>query len=94
MNVISRRTLDEFMRKHADSREPLLSWYREACGSVWKTPQDIKNKYPSASFTAGNTVIFNIKGNKYRLVTKVAYKTKIVFVKWFGPHAEYDKLEF
>ena len=94
MNVISRKTIDGFIKKYADSKGALLSWHHEARSAVWDTPQDIKNRYPSASFTAGNIVVFNIKGNKYRLVSKVAYKTKTVFVKWIGNHAEYDKLKF
>jgi len=91
MNVISIKKIKDFGQKSADSKAPLLSWYHEASSADWKTSQDIKNRYPSASFLEGNIVIFNIKGNRYRLVTKVSYKHKIVLIKWIGTHAEYDK---
>lgn len=94
MNVISRRVVDNFIKKHADAKASLLSWYREARSANWQTSQDIKERYPSASFLQNNTVIFNIGGNKYRLVTKIAYHTKTVFIKWIGTHAEYNKQKF
>lgn len=94
MNVISRKPLIEFGKKYADAKKPLQSWYQEVRTSKWETSQDIKNRYPSASFLANNFVIFNIKGNKYRLVTKIAYKTGVVFIKWIGTHSEYSKQKF
>jgi mRNA interferase HigB len=94
MNVISRKTIYAFIRKHADSKESLLSWYKEASHANWEKPQNIKDRYSSASFLRNNTVVFNIKGNKYRLVTKIAYNTKTVFIKWIGTHPEYDKRKF
>ncbi|HUU81572.1 MAG TPA: type II toxin-antitoxin system HigB family toxin [Acidobacteriota bacterium] len=94
MKVISRKVIVDYVKKHADVRQALLSWYSEARSSVWKTPQDIKERYSSARFIGDNTVIFNIKGNKYRLVAKIAYKTKTVLIKWVGTHAEYDKQKF
>ena len=71
-----------------------MSWYYEASAAEWQTPQNIKDRYRSASFLENNVVIFNIKGNKYRLVTKISYKRKTVFIKWIGTHAEYDKKNF
>jgi len=94
MNVISRKKIDQFTKKHSDSKQQLLSWYRETCHAEWNSPQDIKNRYRSADFLKDNIVIFNIKGNSYRLVVKVAYKTKTVFIKWIGTHAEYSKVSF
>lgn len=94
MNVISRKKIVDFYKKHAEVREALLSWYYEASSSDWQIPQDIKDRYSSASFIGNNFVIFNIKGNKYRLVTKVAYNTKTVYIKWIGTHSEYDKMNF
>ncbi|MBW1759116.1 MAG: type II toxin-antitoxin system HigB family toxin [Deltaproteobacteria bacterium] len=94
MNVISRKTINEFGKKYSDAKKSLLSWYHEACTADWKTPQDIKERYSSASFLSSNLVIFNIKGNKYRLVAKIAYKTQAVFIKWIGTHSEYDKKKF
>lgn len=94
MRVISLKTIKDFVKKYADSRNALLSWYREAESADWETPQDIKNRYPSASFLENDIVIFNIKGNKYRLVTKISYRHQIVYIKWIGTHAEYDKKDF
>ena len=94
MNVISLKKIKEFVKKYAGSKAPLLSWYHEVSSAVWKNPQDIKNRYPSASFLEGNIVIFNIKGNRYRLVTKISYMYKTVLIKWIGTHARYDKKDF
>lgn len=85
--------LDEFKRKHADARGPLDAWRIEAQRARWTGPQDIKTRYPSASFLAENKVIFNIKGNTYRLVIKAKYQNGVVLVEWVGTHAEYDKLK-
>ena len=94
MNVIARRTLDSFFKKHADSKGALLTWYHKTKAATWTGPQDIKNEYPQASFLENNRVIFNIKGNRYRLVVNVSYKNKIVYVKWIGTHSEYNKKKF
>ena len=94
MNVISRKALNEYARKHADVRQPLLAWFYEAKAAHWRFPPDIKKSYPSATFLSGNRVVFNIKGNNYRLLVKVAYNTGVVFIKWAGTHAEYDKQKF
>jgi mRNA interferase HigB len=94
VNVISLKQIKDFGRNYADSRDTLSSWYYEACAADWNNPQDIKDRFHSASFLGNNVVIFNIKGNKYRLVTKVSYQNKVVFIKWIGTHAEYDKKDF
>jgi len=94
MNVVARKKIIEFVKKHTDSKEALSNWYYDASSSIWETPQDIKDRYRSASFISRNTVIFNIKGNKYRLVTKIAFNTKTVYIKWIGTHAEYNKMNF
>ncbi|MCU0288852.1 MAG: type II toxin-antitoxin system HigB family toxin [Acidobacteria bacterium] len=94
MNVISLKVIKDFGKKYADSRDALLSWYHEAENADWQNPQIIKNRYPTASFMENDMVIFNIKGNKYRLVVKVSYRYKTVYIKWIGTHAEYDKRDF
>ena len=83
-----------YAKKHRDAKGQLEAWYHEADRALWTGPQDIKARYSSASFLHGNVVVFNIKGNKYRLVVKVSYGPKVVFVKWFGTHAEYDGEDF
>lgn len=82
----------EFWEKHSDSEQQLKSWFREANIVEWKTPKQIKRDYPSASFLADNRVVFNIKGNKYRLIVKVNYDYGIAWVRFIGTHAEYDKI--
>ena len=94
MHVISRQQIYDFIEKHADARDPLLSWYHETCNATWSTPHEIKARYSSASFLGNNVVVFNIKGNTYRLVTKVAYQTQYLTIVWIGTHAEYDKKKF
>lgn len=94
MKVLARNKLTDFMRKHASSRKALEAWFAEAEEHDWQTPQDIKNRFPSADFLADNRVIFNIKGNHFRLVVKVRYQNGIVVVEWVGTHAEYSKKTF
>ncbi|WP_304956586.1 type II toxin-antitoxin system HigB family toxin [endosymbiont of Lamellibrachia barhami] len=81
----------KFTRKHASAKSALDAWFSETELSEWNTSQDIKDRYCSASFLADNRVIFNIKGNNYRLVVKVRYQKGIVVVEWVGTHADYEK---
>lgn len=94
MQLLGLFKLDEFKRKHADSRGPLDVWRVEVEQGRWSGPQDVKTRYPSASFLADNRVIFNIKGNAFRLVVKAKYQNGIVLIEWVGTHAEYDKKKF
>lgn len=94
MNVLGRDKIVSFYTKHAHAKSALESWFSETKTAVWNTPQDIKNRYGSADFLAENRVIFNIKGNHYRLVIKVMYKNGIAVVEWVGTHTEYDKQDF
>lgn len=94
MRVVGRDKLDAFGKGHADAKKALDAWFHEAESNNWETPQDIKNRYRSADFLAGNRVIFNIKGNHYRLVVKVRYQNGIVLIEWVGTHAEYSKMRF
>jgi mRNA interferase HigB len=84
--------LIKFWIKHKDSEQPLKSWYDEAISAVWQSPQDIKNQYRNASFLGKNRVIFNIKGNDYRLIIAVAYRFGVVYIKFVGTHAAYDRI--
>ena len=94
MNVISKKTITDFIKKHPDSRSSLESWYYEARHDNWTTTMAIKQKYPTASFLKENRVIYNIGGKKYRLVTIVAYNTKRVCINCIGTHAKYNKKTF
>lgn len=91
MRVVGRETLDRFCSRHAGARKWITSWLAEVGSSNWTTPQTIKDRFSTASFVGGNTVIFNVKGNDYRLEVLVAFKTGTVAVKWIGTHAEYDE---
>lgn len=94
MKLIGRTILDEYCKQHADVRGALQSWVKEVENAVWRTPQDVRNRYRSADFLPENRVIFNIRGNNYRLVVAVAYQAGVVRVMWVGTHAEYDKRKF
>ncbi len=93
MRVIARRTLREFWEQHHDAEQPSKAWFAEASSTSWETPQTIKDQYRHASFVADNRVIFNIGGNKYRLVAHVNYEFGIVYIKFIGTHREYDSID-
>jgi mRNA interferase HigB len=93
MKVIAIGTLRAFWERHADAEQPLKAWYDEAKAASWSGPKDIKNLYASASFVGKNRVVFNIKGNSYRLIVAVAYRFQVVYIKFIGTHAEYDKVD-
>ena len=93
MRVIAKSTLRAFWTVYNECEQQLKSWYKEAEDANWKTPGDIKREYPSASFIAGNRVVFNIKGNKYRLIVKINYDYGMVWIRFIGTHNEYDKVD-
>lgn len=93
MRIVAKKTLVQFSEAHADARQPLLAWHEEAVHSRWTTPQDIKSRYPSASFVGNNRVVFNIGGNKYRLIVAVAYRIGVAYVKFIGTHGDYDRID-
>lgn len=90
MKVVGRSILSEFCASHADARASIQSWLAEVEVSDWTHPQQIKARHASASFLPENRVIFNVKGNRYRLEVVVAYRTAAVIVEWVGTHAQYD----
>lgn len=95
MRVLSKATLRDFWEQpsKADSEQPLKAWHDECRSAKWQTPQDIKHLYGSASFVANNRVVFNIHGNKYRLIAQIKYESSLVFIRFIGTHAEYDKID-
>ena len=93
VRVISKKILREFWEKHVDSTQQLKSWFQETSVANWKSPKQIKKDYQSASFLADNRVVFNIKGNKYRLVVRINYEYSMVWIRFIGTHAEYDKID-
>ena len=95
MRIISRRTLKSFWETpdHREAEQPLRAWFAEVKHAVWKNPADVKTQYRSASIIHDNRVVFDIAGNKYRLVVKIHYNTGIVYIRFIGTHAEYDKID-
>jgi mRNA interferase HigB len=91
--VISRKRLKDFWEKHADAEQPLKAWFHETKTAHWKSFSDIKARYRSADVLPGNRVVFNLKGNTYRLVVQLHYNTRIVFVRFVGTHTDYDKID-
>lgn len=94
MKIIGLGLLSAFCDEHADCRGWIANWIQDVRQATWSTPQDIKLRYPTASFLGQNVVIFNVRGNVYRLQTQVALRVGVVAVKWIGTHAEYDKRKF
>jgi mRNA interferase HigB len=91
MKVLGREQLERFCRKHADARGWIVNWLADVESAVWTTPQDIRQRYASASFLPEGGVIFNVKGNAYRLEVTVAYQTGVVVIDWIGTHREDDE---
>ena len=92
MHIISKKKLIQFWKKHNQAEQPLRSWYAEVKHADWHAPDDIKEKYRHASILCDNRVVFNIAGNKYRLVAKINYNTGIVYIRFVGTHTEYDRI--
>ena len=91
--IIAKRTLREFWEKHADSEQYLKTWYETAKTSDWKSPNDVKQTYISASILKDSRIVFNIKGNSYRLVVKFNFERQWAFIRFIGTHAEYDRID-
>lgn len=92
MRIIAKKALRDFWTRCPEAKEPLLAWYREVQKEDWDTPAKVKAKYRSASIVGDNRVVFNIKGNDYRLVVKINYPYRFVYVRFVGTHAEYDAI--
>jgi mRNA interferase HigB len=93
MRVISKRPLREFWEKHAGAKAALQGWYEDALRAQWQTPAAIKSRYGNASILADNRVVFNIKGNDYRLVVRVHYDRGHIHIRFVGTHREYDDID-
>ena len=93
MRVLSRGTLRDFRRKHTDAEGPLKAWFAEVSWSEWKTMVDIKRQYATASVIDNERVVFNVGGNKYRLVVKLWFPGQVVWIKFVGTHASYDRID-
>lgn len=93
MRIIAKRTLREFWERHPDTREPLDRWHRMARRADWTTPEQMRQDWPRTSILGGDRAVFRIKGNDYRLVVAVDYPHGMVFIRFIGTHAEYDRID-
>ena len=93
MRVISRKKLREFWQTRADSEGPLRAWFAEARTATWQDPAEVKATYGSASILRNSRVVFNICGNKYRLVVRINYAYQVVYLRFIGTHTEYDEID-
>ena len=93
MRVIAKKIFQEFWEKQNDSEEQLKTWYKEASRAVWTSPNDIKSEYPKASILKSGRVVFNICGNKYRLIVQINYSRRWLFIRFIGNHSEYNKID-
>lgn len=93
MRIIAKSTLRNFWIIHQDAEQPLRAWYHEAKKAEWNTFQDIKVQFRSASIVGNDRVVFNIKGNDYRLVVLVLFRRDKAFIRFVGTHKEYDKID-
>ena len=91
MRILGLGKLHDFCVAHADAKSWIENWIADVRNSSWKAPHEVKQRYASASFLASNIVIFNVRGNNYRLAVQVAYGAKTIAVQWIGTHAEYSR---
>jgi mRNA interferase HigB len=91
--IFSKSTLREFWETYTDSEQYLKTWYDTAMNSNWKTPNDVKQTYANASILKNSRIVFNIKGNFYRLVAKFNFEKQWIFIRFIGTHVEYDQID-
>jgi mRNA interferase HigB len=93
MRIIARRALREFWIRHPETEQTLRAWYHDVQGADWRSPADIKRVYANASILGENRAVFNIKGNRYRLVVAIHYGYQICYIRFVGTHREYDRID-
>lgn len=93
MRVVKRKPLLDFAAKYPNAKAPLEAWYHEVKAANWRHTADVKAKFGSADVVANNRVVFDIGGNKYRLIAKIAYRVGVVYIKFIGTHKEYDRID-
>ncbi len=93
MRIIAKRTLRNFWKQHPTAKGPLEAWHQEVAHADWASPSAVKSHFRSASVLQGNRVVFNVAGNQYRLVVKINYPYRVVYVRFIGIHTEYDAID-
>lgn len=92
MRIIAKRTLREFWERHTDAKEALDTWHEQTSREEWASPAEVRARYPRASIVGSDRVVFRIKGNRYRMVVRVFYPGRIVYIRFIGTHAEYNRI--
>ena len=93
MRIIARRTLREFWGQHRDAEQVLRAWYHDAKVAHWRSPASIKRVYANASIVGENRVVFNVSGNRYRLVVAINYRYEVCYIRFVGTHQQYDRID-
>ena len=93
MRVIAKKILRQFWEKHPNCEQQLKSWHQEPTESSWDNSNDIKKDFPTASILGDNRIVFNVKGNHYRLIVKISYTHQMVWIRFIGSHTEYNKID-
>ena len=93
MRIIARRTLREFWEQHRDAEQALRAWYHDAKAAHWRSPAAIKRTYVNASIISSNRVVFNISGNRYRLLVAMNYAHEVCYIRFVGTHQQYDRVD-
>lgn len=92
VRIIKKSTLKEFAEQYPAAKEPLDEWYNKTKKATWENFSDLKKAFNSTDYVGNNRYIFDIGGNKFRLIALIIFKAKMIFILWFGTHADYDKL--
>jgi mRNA interferase HigB len=93
MRIFNKSAVEFYAQRHAPARDGLRAWYAEAIEAAWSTPERVKAQFPKASIIANNRVVFDIAGNRYRLIVSMNYKFQAGYIKFFGTHAQYDRID-
>ncbi|MBN7811576.1 type II toxin-antitoxin system HigB family toxin [Algoriphagus sp. H41] len=91
--IIAKSTLRQFWERHPDSEQYLKTWYETAMNSYWKSPRDVKKSYANASILKDGRIVFNIRGNSYRLIVKFNFEHQVAFIRFIGTHSEYNQID-
>jgi mRNA interferase HigB len=93
MRIFNKSAIEQYAKAYAPARDSLRSWHAEAIEAAWLTPEQVKAQFPKASIIANNRVVFDIAGNRYRLIVSMNYKFQSAYIKFFGTHSEYDRID-
>ncbi|HBK31155.1 MAG TPA: addiction module toxin RelE [Porphyromonadaceae bacterium] len=93
MRIVAKKTFRDFWEKHSDSEQFVKSWFHDTGKAKWRSHNELKADYPNARILKSNRVVFNIKGNNYRLIIKINYDYQLIWIRFIGTHSEYDNID-